>query len=615
MGSKMKSKNKSNDRSKISKPATSKIVVTPVQSTTPKMIPLNRTVISPLNYRKFYDEQTLEELAGDIGQHGIISPVTARPVKEGGYEIVVGERRFMAAKLAGLKEIPAVVKEMTDEQVEELQLSENMHREDPHPMHEAQGIGRMLKRELSVEDIAARLNRSKGFVYSRIRLLSLTQEIQDIFLAGKLTISEAFEIAALSAASQQEFFESCCKDWAKKDFRLYNISGILSQFKYDLKSAPFDTKDKKLLPETGACTTCSFNTATLRSLFPEYAKQAVCSNKECYGKKCQAHFVIQFTAAYLEHQPEAILFYGSLPGELMEAMEKVGTVAQLPQFSRFEVHTIERPEYPDQADYTYEGDDEPEVDEEEYNEAVEAYNTSLEEFDHLLQSGALRKGLMVSAAEVELVFFTTEKRNTTGGSRVTNKQVQEAIRAGTVTPELLQSAIDKINSAEVRARELDAEKVQVAVHTCFTEQIAVVGNIASLTEADNAAARFIIYESLDYAGKAEVCEALFGDLSAEDWKGAGLYDRLLQLTKPQLAYLVRKAMAGKSDSKVPGHSCGYLLYRMASSAGIDTEGIEKEQQQQAEKRQKRNAEKIDGLQKKIKKLNATTEAPEAAQVA
>ena len=180
---------------------------------------------------------------------------------------------------------------LTDEQVIEIQLSENLQRENPHPLHEAQGIGQMQSTGKTIDEIAARLGKSKQFVYTRLKLLSLINDFQEMVLANVISLQEALQIGTLSGESQTEFFTEHCSKWKKqKDFRLFNLDYYLNHYRYDLKKAPFNTMDKNLVPEAGACTGCPSNSAALKSLFPEMAKQSVCSNKECYNNKARCIF-------------------------------------------------------------------------------------------------------------------------------------------------------------------------------------------------------------------------------------------------------------------------------------------------------------------------------------
>ena len=103
---------------------------------------LDRIEYSPLNYRKHYDKEELEQFAAELSNHGIIQSLLVRPLENGKYQIVIGERRHRAAILAKLHEAPVRIVSLTDEQVIELQLAENQQRVNPHPMDEAQGSGR-----------------------------------------------------------------------------------------------------------------------------------------------------------------------------------------------------------------------------------------------------------------------------------------------------------------------------------------------------------------------------------------------------------------------------------------------------------------------------------------
>src|SRR6202008_410851 len=108
-------------------------------------------------------------------------------------------------------------------------------------------------------------------------------------------------------------------------------------YKYDLKDAPFDIKDKKLLPAVGACTGCSFNSASLKSLFPEYAKQALCTNPTCYRNKCTATLRMSFLNALKAHEPVALIFYDWLSEDMRELLKQAPEAAGL---THYEYHQI-----------------------------------------------------------------------------------------------------------------------------------------------------------------------------------------------------------------------------------------------------------------------------------
>ena len=162
---------------------------------------------STTNPRKHFDEQKLAELIDSVKVNGIVQPILLRP-KYGGYELVAGERRYRAAKAAGLETIPAVIRELTDEAVAELQMIENGQREDIHPLEEAAGYHNLLlfgKRNAGW--IAGRIGKSEKYVYDRMKLLDLTPQAQGLFLGGEIDAGHAIQLARLTPAQQKQTIE------------------------------------------------------------------------------------------------------------------------------------------------------------------------------------------------------------------------------------------------------------------------------------------------------------------------------------------------------------------------------------------------------------------------
>jgi ParB family transcriptional regulator, chromosome partitioning protein len=552
-----------------------------------KIIPIGEIDFSLLNYRKFFSKDDLESFAKELVQHGIISPLTVRIMPSGRYELVAGERRLRAAGIAGFQQIPAIVRSLSDDEVIEFQLAENIQRENPHPMQEAQGIGQMLNIRKTIEEIAARLGKSKQFVYTRLKLLSLIEPLQEMFLADKLTLQQAVEIAALSRDSQADLFEAECGEWeTDSDFTLDDLSYVLRRYKYDLIDAPFSMKDKKLLPEAGACTHCSYNSATLKTLFPEYAKEAVCTNTSCFHKKCAAHFTTELKKLLLHEHPSALLFYGQPTACMKELLDAVPEANDLTTHLYYEVSVISPPEQPDPADY--------EDDQEGYQQAQEEYQAETELYQQEIEAGSYQKGIVVSNRQLESVWFSTDKiaqQNRRPVSKVTAKEVEEAIKLGNVTAEMLQSALQTLHEREKRAQELDREKVQQQVHEKFLVHIG--DTEPELIPADHYAALLLIYKGLGWNAKRLIDEKLFNN--SEE----GVYENVCKLTDQQSAFLIRTAIASKAESKLFTHTCGKCLYDLASEIGVDVIGIEKQQQEKALQRLQRYQQKVAELEKKI----------------
>ena len=161
---------------------------------------------SRTNPRKRFDEAALRELADSIRTHGVLQPILVRkrPKTTNVYELVAGERRWRAAKEAGLAEIPAVVRDLSDLEVLEIQLVENLERKDLHPLEEADGYRALHEKYgYTVETIAAKLGRSRKYVYDRIKLLQLTEEAREAFLEERITAGHAILLARLKPADQK----------------------------------------------------------------------------------------------------------------------------------------------------------------------------------------------------------------------------------------------------------------------------------------------------------------------------------------------------------------------------------------------------------------------------
>lgn len=153
--------------------------------------------------RQVFDPDKLEELAASIREHGIVQPLLVRP-KGNGYEIVAGERRWRAARLAGLKAVPAVVRELSGSQVMEIALIENLQRENLNPLEEARAYRRLLDEfGLSQEQLAQRLGKSRSQVTNTLRLLQLDPAVQDLVERGDLTMGHAKAVLSVDDPEQQ----------------------------------------------------------------------------------------------------------------------------------------------------------------------------------------------------------------------------------------------------------------------------------------------------------------------------------------------------------------------------------------------------------------------------
>lgn len=149
--------------------------------------------------RKTFDEKALSELTDSIAQHGVIQPLLVRPMPDGSYQLVAGERRWRAARRAGLSEVPVVIREMSDSEMMELALIENLQREDLNPIEEAEGLQQLIHTYgLTQETAAARVGRSRPAIANALRLLSLPTPILELTRDGKISAGHARALLSLN---------------------------------------------------------------------------------------------------------------------------------------------------------------------------------------------------------------------------------------------------------------------------------------------------------------------------------------------------------------------------------------------------------------------------------
>ena len=168
-------------------------------------LPLREIEPDPGQPRKTFDDETLAELSASIAEHGLLQPIAVRPKPSGGYLIVAGERRWRASRMAGLTEVPVIVKDVTDEQAMELALVENLQREDLDPVEEAAGIRELMTRcDLTQEQTARKLGKSRSALANSLRLLSLPETVLELLKSGFITIGHAKVVLGLPTPELQE---------------------------------------------------------------------------------------------------------------------------------------------------------------------------------------------------------------------------------------------------------------------------------------------------------------------------------------------------------------------------------------------------------------------------
>ena len=186
--------------------------------------------ISPNRFqpRNYFDDEKLEELVASIRENGILQPVVVQKA-DSGYELVVGERRWRASKKAGLKKIPAVIREVSDAQALELAIIENIHRQDLNPIEEAEAYARLADDfALTQEMIANKVGKSRAAVANTLRLLKLSRNIKEHLISGKLSMGHARALLGLDNAGQAQ---ALCKEIFKEDLTVRQTENRVNKLK------------------------------------------------------------------------------------------------------------------------------------------------------------------------------------------------------------------------------------------------------------------------------------------------------------------------------------------------------------------------------------------------
>lgn len=198
--------------------------------------------------RKHFDEEKLEELASSIQQHGLIQPIVLRKLKTG-YEIVAGERRWRACRIVGLKEVPCIVKELTDEENMLLAIIENMQREDLNPIEEAEGLKQMIDTYgLTQEQVSYSVGKSRPYITNSLRLLKLPEEVRTLTASGEISVGHAKALAAVKDRDKQI---TLAKKTAKDGLSVRQIELMAKETKTPARKAPKVKKsaDEKKIEE------------------------------------------------------------------------------------------------------------------------------------------------------------------------------------------------------------------------------------------------------------------------------------------------------------------------------------------------------------------------------
>lgn len=281
-------------------------------------ISLNKIVPSGYNPRKSFDKESLKELADSIKQKGVLQPIGVRE-KDCKFEIVFGERRFRAAQMAGLKDMPVIIVDASDSEAEELAITENLQREEVNEIEEGRVYESMIKQGENIASLALKFGKSEKYIKLRLQLMQLIPAFRDLVQKGELRLNAAELISSYDRGAQQEIYEKQFKgSWnpmLKSSYAQFkkNLEG---QMNMKIDAERMDTKD---------CAACPHNTRNLL-LFTDEQDCDYCTNKKCLQQKAM-DFACERISELTKLLPDAkigISSYASNPEEIVKALKAKG---------------------------------------------------------------------------------------------------------------------------------------------------------------------------------------------------------------------------------------------------------------------------------------------------
>lgn len=501
---------------------------------TPQTIKLSDISIKS-NTREVVEDDALIELSNSIRDNGLLQAIGLN-FTNGKHEIIYGHRRFVGSVKVQIAiperdSVNALVYEnLTDEEVLELQIIENLHRKDIHAIEEAIAYKRLIDfKNYDVREIALRVAKSVSYVVQRLKLNDLYSEFKTAFLKDRLNLTTALKVCKISVEDQEAFW---LEDFAHLDeTQTIEVEDRdLKTYMNNLNKAPFDTKDALIIPKMGACGTCPFNTSVNTFLFPDEAKTSTCTNSTCFQQKAVLSFDLKLKEAL--ESPEMELISTSHEGmnalctELMNQGHKV--------FDRNSFDVIDPPAVIDYSDYEEEYENEYYESKEEmetaYNKAVKEYEEELKAYEEKISAGKFIKAFVLTGnkkGESVFIELTKEKEG-----KQTSKGLQEKIKSGVVTDEDIKTEIKRITANEVRKKELEEEKVQPLIFETFEKNKEFISSATPLNIQEKVG---MILMLVDYGGyKMEKEIYKLGNIKNKNSHKIYLYKALVEMSESDL---------------------------------------------------------------------------------
>ena len=381
---------------------------------------LDITTVQPSadNHRKTFSDASLQELAESIREVGVLQAIAVRPHTAGGYEIIYGERRYRASLLAGAKTIKATIyNNITDDEAEDMSLSENLQREQVRPTEEAKAFKRLLEKgRYDMYSLVSRFGRSEKYIYTRLKLNELYQPIGELLDNETITISVAEEISTYEPNIQKDVYEKHHKEDNRDNWAGYTLKLFKKYFEeyytIDLEQYKFDKTE---------CKACVHNAANY-NLFAEHNGCGHCTNRKCLDTK-NAAFVAKETEKLLKSDPKLVIarpYYGGMNETALQKLDKKGHEIKELNYTVSAQSFPKAPEAPRQEQFSKPKEYEQAV--QTFEQKNEEYARKVEELDRKKEEGRIKTYVKVGQTEPELCYVEINKKET---APVTIETLQE----------------------------------------------------------------------------------------------------------------------------------------------------------------------------------------------
>ncbi|GAB4512548.1 MAG: ParB/RepB/Spo0J family partition protein [Allomuricauda sp.] len=558
-------------------------------------LPLGKIKPDPDQPRKTFDGKLLNQLSESIKEHGVLQPITVRQLNSR-YLIVMGERRYRASKLAGKKTIPCIVRNYANADVLEVQIIENLQRQDVEPTEEAKAIA-YLSEKHSPSEIAKRLGRTDNFVRQRLKLAGLIEGFKRFLRNGEMTLKMGIAVALFEPEEQQMMLEA-----VSDNYNANKINRMIQDHTFDLENASFDVSDKKLLPKAGACGDCPFNAANQGNLFGD--GKMVCTKAACFETKNSKSFLNLIEKCKNENIfliPEIREYW--IEDENNQAVISLLESKGLKVYLLDDVEVIEEPKKPTMESVKHENRFYNSTEEElkaELREALENYKEELERFNTAEANGFI-KGILFNPKSYqsrEHFIKVIEKTESINNSvSVDKKKMADCL------PE---EQIIKIKEREIRKKHIENNK-QFEEVVQMIRETEYINTKKTLSVDEMVAFSISLFENnVDYVGRQKHFSKLLSGTSkmsdievVEHFKKnfkKEIFHRLIRyiLTK-QVHFGESNHINNLTNISFYNAIQGYYKSKIS--------GIEKEYAEKRNKREVRLKERIAVLEKKIQELN------------